>query len=280
MDWVKTKNILIIGLLITNLILAYQIYRSDSLFNQNSVEEDDSVKEIVGILEKKNIRINLDKVNYYTKLMDIEVAYERNKPDEVASKLLNRYNVNANGAFENANYTLAFPHKAMEIDMKYKNVPKTLSTIPMEEAKLVSDNFLRSLGFYSTDVLIANTQESKSNGSYEFQYKQRYKDLFLEDSSMTVTIHDGKVIAFTRKWLEVTRTSDMERIIIPPSKALLNFSAGFENPLKTTMIITSIELGYRLSGVQFKGDISSGDALPYWRISTSSGQTYFIEAIE
>lgn len=276
MDWSKTKNILILGLLITNLVLAFYIYKSEALFNRSQTAEKISIQDVISILEKKNVYINMENVNYFAKLNDVEVTYDQHLPDDVATKILGTYEKKGDTYF-GGKYRIDFSHDNIEMNMRYAGVELPGKAPTVEDGQVIAENFIKLLGYTDKDMVLAG--HSTDGHTLTLVYRKTYKELFLEDSFMKVMISNRNVVAFNRKWLDVTNVYDSTRRVIPPSKALFMFfdQIGYSDK---PMVITGIDLGYRLGGEQFTAEIRSGDALPYWRITTKSGQVFYIEAVE
>lgn len=276
MEWSKTKSILIIGLILTNIILSLYLFSSDSLFSKGDISEDQSLKEVITILEKNNIYINMDSVNYYRIIQDLELEYENYDIEKVSSKFLS-------GELTVENNKILAENKSLEvlsdIELSYVKADdnKSDQIIDIEMAHSIANRFISAAGFASDDRYIFNT--IIENGLITVVFKQNYNNFYLEDTYMNVTLSGEDVIAFKRKWFKVKNVYDNNRRVIAPSKALFLFMEKFEKS-DEKIIITDISFGYKLDTGVINSNVASGDAFPYWRIRTESDKIYFIEAVE
>ncbi|MGB3368741.1 MAG: hypothetical protein WBA54_14695 [Acidaminobacteraceae bacterium] len=276
MEWSKTKSILIIGLILTNIILSLYLFSSDSLFSKGDISEDQSLKEVITILEKNNIYINMDSVNYYRIIQDLELEYEGYDIEALSKKFLNGDLI----VEENKISTLdKYIEIISNIELLYINSDKldTNELVDLKEAYSIADRFISAVGFGSDDKYIFNT--IKEDASITVVYKQNYNNFFLEDTYMKVTISGDNVVEFNRKWFNIDNVYDNNRRVIAPSKALFLFMERFEKS-DEKIIITDISFGYKLDTGVINSNVASGDAFPYWRIRTESDKIYFIEALE
>ncbi len=276
MEWSKTKSILIIGLILTNIILALYLFSSDSLFSKGDVSEDQSLKEVIAILEKNNIFINMDSVNYYRVIQDLELEYEGYDIDLLSSKALD-YDIIFD---QNKAYSL---DKSIEIisDIEFAYLDHEIiegeEVIDISLAYDIAEGFISKLGFNTESKYISNTSVDENGVS--ITYKQNYNNFFLEDTFMTLTIRGDRVVSFNRKWFDIKNVYDNNRRVIAPSKALFIFMDKTSD-LDEKIVVEDISFGYKLDTGVINSNVASGDAFPYWRIITESDKIYFIEAVE
>lgn len=276
MEWSRTKSILIIGLLLTNIILGLYLFSSDSLFSKDDVTEDQSLKEVISILEKNNVFISMDSVTYYRIIQDLELEYISYDIGQASEKFLSKdYVINDNMSVSGDEYVKVESDIELVYSLDSESVDR--KEIDIEEAKIIADKFIFVKGFGSDDKYFWNV--SMEDGNYIITYKQKYNDFYLDDSYMTVTIKGSDVIEFKRKWFNVKNVFENNRRIIPPSKALFKFMDTYSDGLEK-IVVTDISFGYKLDTGIMSTNVESGDAFPYWRIRTDSDRIYFIEAVE
>jgi regulatory protein YycI of two-component signal transduction system YycFG len=275
-EWSKTKSILIIGLILTNSILALYLFSSDSLFSKGDISEDQSLKEVISILEKNNIYINMDSVNYYRIIQDLELEYENYDLEKLGRKVITEdYTSDGNKIYTRS--------KSIEIvsdtELLYRNNFETLDEkrLDLKDAESLASRFVSMIGFGSDDKYVFST--SIEDDTISIVYKQNYNGFFLEDTYMTVTIKGNNISEFRRKWFKINNVYDNNRRVIAPSKALFLFMEKFED-MDEKIVITDISFGYKLDTGVINSNVASGDAFPYWRIRTESDKIYFIEAVE
>lgn len=276
MEWSKTKSILIIGLILTNIILALYLFSSDSLFSKGDVSEDQSLKEVIAILEKNNIFINMDFVNYYRIIQDLELEYEGYDIDEISKKALDFDIVfDQNRAYSQ--------DKSIDIisDIEFSYLDNEIiegeEIVDISLAYDIAEAFISKLGFNTENKYISSS--SVDENGVTITYKQNYNNFFLEDTFMTLTIRGDRVVSFNRKWFEVKNVYDNNRRVIAPSKALFIFMDKTSD-LDEKIVVEDISFGYKLDTGVINSNVASGDAFPYWRIITESDKIYFIEAVE
>lgn len=276
LEWSKTKSILIIGLILTNVILSLYLFSSDSLFSKGDISEDQSLKEVISILEKNNIYINMDSVNYYQIIQDLELEYEIYELDKIGKSIIDGdFEVDENAAYSDNERVEIYSNT--EIVYENENNSTENSDADSKNAEIVADKFISKIGFSNDDKYIFST--SINDNTTTITYKQSYNGFFLEDTYMNVVVKGDTVVEFNRKWFKIKNVYDNNRRVIAPSKALFLFMDQFENS-NSKIIITDISFGYKLDTGVINSNVASGDAFPYWRIRTESDKIYFIEAIE
>lgn len=276
MEWSKTKSILIIGLILTNIILSLYLFSSDSLFSKGDISEDQSLKEVITILEKNNIYINMNSVNYYRFIQDLELEYEHYDIEALKDNFLDgEFMVEENKISSEGRYIEIISD--IELSYVVNDEMENDIVVDIEDAKSIADRFISLVGFRSDDKKIFST--TIEDDRIKIVYKQDYNNFYLEESYMDVVVKGNRVIEFRRKWFDVKNVYDNNRRVIAPSKALFLFMEKFEKS-DEKIIITDISFGYKLDTGVINSNVASGDAFPYWRIRTESDKIYFIEAVE
>lgn len=276
MDWSKTKSILIIGLILTNIILSLYLFSSDNLFSKGDISEDQSLKEVITILEKNNIYINMKSVNYYRIIQDLELEYEHYDVEALSEKFLTGDIIIDENKISSSN---KYIEVISDIEFIYGDSSEISKNILVDEkeASQIANRFITSIGFGLDDKYLYNS--ITEGNQITLIYKQNYNNFFLEDTYMNVTISGDSVVAFNRKWFNVKNVYENNRRVIAPSKALFLFMEKFEKS-DEKIIIIDISFGYKLDTGVINSSVASGDAFPYWRIRTESDKIYFIEAVE
>ena len=110
-------------------------------------------------------------------------------------------------------------------------------------------------------------------------YKNYIKGIAIEDSHITCTVRDGKIVDFERYWLNPVETGSMEKEVIPAGAALIKFMG--ENTAKEKIYIEGISLVYWLDSSAFDAESPVTDtAFPAWKITYNSGKSHYILAWE
>ncbi|BEP30397.1 two-component system regulatory protein YycI [Helicovermis profundi] len=280
MEWSKIKTILIVGLIITNIFLGVYVYSSDNLFNVHKLKEDQSIKEVIKLLEKKNIFVKMDNLTYFTKINDIELAYQEYDLEKSANVFLNKNFRKINESYVDSKNSLS----VKELELEFKNInfdsnlkSKNMLSITMDEAIKLASKFIALKGFEKDDYYI-NVKKTINNRILLI-FRQKYKNFYLDDSYMKFYIDDSGIEEFTRKWFDVKKVSKLSKEVIPPSKALFNLMKNYDRSDKKINIV-NIELGYKLETSTLNTIVTSGDAFPYWRITFKDGRIEYTRAVE
>lgn len=280
MDWKKSKLILILALLVTNLALIYNLMDSYRFFDNPVDHESEAWQQVLEIARQKQIDFNQPSVYYDKTLAGVRLEYQMYDPGQIAQNLLGPYTV-VLGKYRSDSgeeMTLENGNKLLYA----KNIPKGSETdqaIDPSVAKIKAEQFLNDIQFSSADMEFWHVQRQDNLTTVIF--RQYYRNLFLDDAYMAVTFQGSQVAKFERKWFNPPEDLNYTRNIIPPSKALFMTldtlaEAGEIAPFE----IKSLELGYRLDSSSLVSSVKAGEASPYWRVLTESGNVYYIEAQE
>lgn len=278
MDWIKSKSILILALLLTNLILVYSVMDSRKTFDDKEGKEVASWQEVAALAKQKQITVGKEPDFYKAKLPGVRLEYQMYDPDQIAQNLMGTYTVKL-GKYTSSlgeEMTLENGNKLLYA----KSIPKAdKHTLPLDlsMAQIKAERFLNDVQFSSADMVLWHVQQQDELTTVIF--RQYYKNLFLDDAYMAITFQGDQIAKFERKWFNPPEDLNYTRNIISPSKALFMamdtlYEAGDEPPIE----IKALELGYRLDSSSLVSSVKAGEASPYWRILTTSGKVYYIEA--
>lgn len=280
MDWTKSKSILMIALLLTNLILVFSLLDSYQVFDNKVDHEDKAWEQVLQVGKQKQISFNQPTILYSDTLEGVRLEYQMYDPEQIAQNLLGSYTV-VLGRYRSDTgdeMTLENGNKLLYA----KNVPKDQSSSqPLDGsvAKIKAEQFLNDIKFSSADMAFWDVQKKGSLTTVIF--RQYYNKLFLDDAYMAVTFQGIQVVKFERKWFNPPENLSYTRKIIRPSKALfMALDTIVEAGEKTPLEIKALELGYRLDSNSLVSSVKAGEASPYWRVLTESGKVYYIEAQE
>lgn len=278
MDWIKSKSILIIALLLTNFILLLNVLDSRHTFDTKSVTEDEEWGRVLQIASDKGVKLLKEDLVYKEVLSGVRLEYQVYDPEQIATNFLGIHELvlgkytNTQGdemTLENGN-KLLYAKNIQNLDTK--------SPMDVETAKTKADQFLNDIQFASADMRFWDVRQS--DGVTTVIYRQYYEDLFLDDAYMAVTFKGSQISTFERKWFNPPEILTYTRKIIAPSKALFlatdKVREGVGKDKKVE--IESMELGYRLDSSSLVSSVKAGEASPYWRILTDQGMVYYIEA--
>ncbi len=278
MDWIKSKSILIIALLLTNAILIFNLFDLQQIFYNTTEGPTNPWEEVLKIARGKQVTLIQETVDSPKVLQGLRLEYQMYSPEQVAQSLLGNFTV-VLGKYRNEIGDEMTLENGNEL-LYAKSIPKVnISAAPLtnESAKDKAEEFLKDIQFSSADMKYWAIETAE--GQSTVVYRQYYKGLFLDDAYMRITFKGNQISSFERKWFNPPEVLDYERAIISPSKAVflvLDSLSEAEEPVPVT--ITQMELGYRLDTDTLVSSVKSGDASPYWRFLTDSGRVYYIEA--
>lgn len=278
MDWIKSKSILILALVLANLVLVYSVMDSRKAFDGNVSHEAESWKQVVAIANQKQVRILEAPAYFKESLPGVRLEYQMYDPDQIAQNLMGTYTVRL-GKYTNnmgEEMTLENGNKLLYA----KNIPSegaNVNALDINMAKIKAERFLDDVQFSSADMMLWNVQQQDQLTMVIF--RQYYKNLFLDDAYMAVTFQGDQIVKFERKWFNPPEDLNYTRKIITPSKALfMAIDTLYEANDLPPIEIKALELGYRLDSSSLVSSVKAGEASPYWRVLTSSGKVYYIEA--
>lgn len=267
MDWAKSKNILIVAFIITNIFLIYNIQGGIYKVDETVAIDDKIVKDTKNILKEKDIIVEAQVPKTVIEMAPIDVEYERYDKKDI-QKLVksNDWNI------------------SVENEKLLRLRTEALSDnyfMAREDAYRIAENFIKKLEFNNSGETLWNIVEY--NNRYEVIFKQTYKAKFLENSYMKVLVSTNGVEEFERIWLKPIIKDRNKREIMPATKALLKVIDKLEGESKPVQI-REISLGYWFDPSQISyinsENTTSGTAFPAWRIVTSNNTVKFVSAYD
>lgn len=279
MDWMKSKSILLLALLLTNLVLLWNVLESRHVFESTKANEADEWQRVLTLSDQRQIELqNKEAVYYISNLSGVRLEYQMYDAEQIASRLLGVNSVLL-GKYSNASgdqLTLENGNKLLYA----KNIQTTTdkSNFDIEEAKRRANQFLEDSGFASADMKLWDTKQSGDTTTVI--YRQYYEQLFLDDAYMAVTFKGKQMSTFERKWFNPPEHLNYSRQIMPPSKALFLALDQIQVKPEEKRTIKAFELGYRLDSSSLVSSVKAGEASPYWRVLMDTGDVYYVEAQE
>ena len=241
MDWSKTKNILIIALIATNIFLLVTYMTKND--KETSIADMDV---LVSVLEERNVYVDTEIPEYQDKLPAITLTYT-DKKQQIASGLSENSYVLDNGA-----HSGAVAHEEMAIQC------------------------LKDCGLYSEDIVFDKV-EKEDDGITIARFENIYKDMVIGGSYVDVIFKDGVVVDVSNQFVSVEAASKRKLEIISPEEALLVLMS--EKDQNEAIRVTDIELVFWINDSSFESaGLVSDTAFPAWEIVTRDGEVYYIEA--
>jgi len=279
MDWSKAKTILIVAFIITNLLLAYVLLNSEK--QVETTLNDSFVEDVIGILERKNITINVNIPRDIPSLNTIMVEYETIEPNEI-----NRYFFNGEGKLENKGsgiVEISYGDELVTIANKKilsytnNNSEVKYSDLDEDKAKELALNFLEERNYDTSDMKLSFV---KSDGkSFSLEFTKIYNDRYLEKSNTNIFVDSSGVKKLERMWLNPIEEGEKYIYINTAPKALLSLLSEEKAYGKA---IDEISLCYYFDPaeqdfVDNPEDAKRGKTVPAWRVLFEDGTKIIID---
>lgn len=291
MDWAKAKSILIIGFIITNLFLGYNVLKDLEDKNYAYTLSEERINDVKQIIEEKNIIIKADIYQKIKQPPELTVEYETYDRQEIEEKFPGFQSEDEKEIrYYRYNELVEVPFHKKSITYIKKAVPSIKDEIDEKEAKKIANEFIGSHGFESDDVEFWNIKEK--DGKFEIEYKQKYQDVILDNGYMKINIKNSEVVRFDRRWLRPLDTKFSDKKGTPVTKALLlaidELKAKKENE-DSVVVIDDIKMVYSLDSYKFPElvneewyeiDENNGTCSLYWRIRLENKDYIDKEAYE
>lgn len=279
MDWKKSKNILILALILTNLALFAMTGGFQKLMDGNR-EEDPLLPSVISMLSNRGIGVNAELPPNFKSIYAVDLEYNEVNTLALASQFLGADYEKREDLFMGSDGSLFLV--ALEREMRFEK-PKHLwaSVEPLDEALAwqAAEAFLQTNGFDHADRI--PWRYSVETDHVVLEWRQFYGAYFLEEAFIRVRLTGDQVVSFERRWFNEPQPQENVHKVIQPSKALFLAAeeiaaSGSDQPVK----IESITLGYKLETGSLTTGITSGEASPYWRVRLSDERVIFVEAVE
>ncbi|MDR2356027.1 MAG: hypothetical protein LBE16_07505 [Clostridiales Family XIII bacterium] len=238
MDWGKAKNILIVALLVTNLVLlGTYVLRETQRFG---ADDDDTLRRI---------------------LTEYKVFIETELPKQPGpmAVLYVRPETEDGALIEEALAEQApIPNEDREAMLRAANA------------------VLERCGFMTENTKPLTPPETEG-GETILRYRNMFGDIPIEESYILCTIRDGRVAKLSRKWYTPLELHDTRGKIIKPIEALMQLlpEKDKEEALIVRDVELVYRVNPDRPGVEsFVGDT----ALPAWKITDSNGSVSYVDA--
>lgn len=250
MDWSKAKNILIVALLATNLILLGAIYVEKA--EVKSSDEATLREDTVLLLKEHGIYVEEDIIpEKDQRLPVLFVKYEEGDQSIIASVLEDSDIRVAEGAGE-------------------------------EAYRQAADQLILLAGFYRKSMVYRSVIEEE--GTVTVNYGMEYEGFSVDNSQLAVTFEDGRPVDMMRKWAEPFSMGKNKKQVMPALTALIKFMTEQETAVpeeeRDDIFIEEIRLVYWLEGYEESDNVSEDTAVPYWCIHYNGDQLSYIAAYE
>ncbi len=256
MDWSKSKNIMIIALLFTNVFLLFMYITKNDILN--SGEENEIY---IKALKNKNVEIDCPVKMKLEKMHTLKITYDKETLDK------------KNNFFSNENNSV-LKEILQGKELTEKEVKKCIETI-FEKSKLPNK--------YLVFKEIVKDENPHSLGNIRVTYQNYYKNKGIGGSFVDFYFQDEKLVNIQGKFIQDIAESENQIQISNPYIAMLDFVSQKEKnqkdeiPQKT--VIKGIEEAFVINGKLFQGeDVLSDTAFPAWEILFDEDGVVYIES--
>lgn len=284
MDWPKIKNILIVLLIATNLMLGFIIIEDKELYRQANAS---NLQDILTLYKENDITLVHEAFDFPDVISSIQLDFEQ-IPETMVSELLG-----PGFMFDGEKYSIKDEiviFDEMEIlwskQTHYRRVSnddeqnlRWFETV--ENPDVLNETFEIIKTFKNANNLDLEFEktEVKALGNYQIVTMRHMRnDLVIEESKVVYWIHYGEVVGFKQSWpVNIGSAEATNYDIISVDRALYSVMVNF----KAGDSIQNITLVYKLNDQSFQvSDLISGEALPYYRFMTNQGKIYYVQAVE
>lgn len=239
MDWSKSKNILIIALIATNIFLLF------TYITKNSQESSATNQEVLfTVLEGRNIFVDIELPVKYDKMPAITIAYNNDKDGLIEENLRSsKYSVSKDAG-----------------DKDYQRA---------------AEKFLKDCELNSENLIFDSVTQEES--TVIVRYRNYYKESMIGDSFVDITFDKGILTDITRQFLTPVEQSKKKLNVISPEEALLIFMS--EKETNEEVHVEDMKLVFWVNDSSFDEDaLVSDTAFPAWQITYNGGLTTYIDA--
>ncbi|NLY10068.1 MAG: hypothetical protein GXZ11_09330 [Tissierellia bacterium] len=282
MDWRKSKQILIVALIILNIFLYVGVRQKYSVGVVETKEK--TMATLQDELLRSGIKIDAAiPTEIGDNIFILDVAYEQYNPRAYNEKIFlgnGEVSLPVDGVV-----TVSYKKEKIEFmkrgEISYENnsVKSEEMVSESEALNTIALDFFSVFGISSRDMHLDTISRSESGKGYKLQYGKIHRGIPLETAYTVVEIEGGAVVKMNRRWLMVEKEGDKPSEVADPYKVLFSL-VGDESLRGKT--IKSIELcnyfddeagAYITEGES----IVRGRAFPAWRIRFDDGVYKILE---
>lgn len=277
MDWNKSKTILIISLIVTNIFLFTALYVQKH--QVKSLAENRSTVE--KLLSEKHITLDTSLPEGKARANPLIVEAETQDVH-----LLNRWFFNGEGEVEytdNEQTVIAKQNEKLTVSngnsLIYENEISEMSeqNLDVDDAMNMAVSFLNKRQIDTADMKLMKT--SKVGKFVELSFSKVYNDKLVMFTETTMRVGPSGVKRMERYWLSVREEGSGFVEISPASKAILTLLNTEQNYGKT---VSSMQLCYHFNPkaqgyVSKLSEVSKGRAIPAWIVGFADGSSAIID---
>lgn len=283
MDWSKTKTILIVALLLTNLMLLITFFIEQSRFE---VESDNNLKDVMKLYENKGVTIRQKELDFPETIKSVNIEFKTIPVEVVDSIFGSNYEYDGNQYLSGDQRILLNDTELIySVGHHQTRVTQDLLTALINAVEIKSEETIKiykdiAQDFLDKADLVGNFDmiEAYELGDYTLlKGHQIHEGIILAESKSNFWFYKGELVGFRREnWTNISSTAGSKYDIISVDRVLY----GILPKLSSTDEIESLSIVYKLNDESLLvKDLVMGEALPYYRLVTSHGNEYHIRAV-
>ncbi|MDO5301358.1 MAG: hypothetical protein Q4E76_02525 [Tissierellia bacterium] len=221
MDWTKSKNIFIIVLLVTNLILL-GLYFSKNIQYRGRDESWRFGREVKKVLERGDIHVKTSIPGKSPQLPTFKVAYESADGPRLNQRFFGGLGeITRNEAtYLQLVYGEASVHFIDGRRLLYEAPGHIGQAVSGERAQQIALEFLELRGFDTQDMELVDVKEQ--GDEVLLSYTAKVKGHYLESTYTYITVSGAQVSSMDRLWVNLLEKRPEKRAPMPAAKALLH----------------------------------------------------------
>ena len=244
MEWSKIKNILIIALILTDILLISLLILSDK--EESAEDSSISIEDALLVLSKNDITVSAQIPDTAPEMPVLTLTYDSD-----------------NGSFF---YTSSEAALELTEETAMDLANSFISSLNLPEAE---NNSLKAVSVYPAEA--PDTRYIVSFGSY-------YEDHKLEDSYILCYVSPEGVTEMLKNHASAEDSGNSKQKIVPAASALLKYMNQIKTAdPKASKEVIDISLVYKVDS-PYDGNITSDTAFPIWKITASDNSITYISA--
>lgn len=282
MDWPKIKTILIFVLIITNILLGYSYNKEKIRFQ---VEQENNLQDVIKLYASKGVEIEAKKLEFDSEIRSVNVSFDAYDVSHVDLLLGNEYQFDGNIYVEGDQFVFLTDSSILygkeahrdRVILDHEASLRLAKNVTIDEKELYvkkAQQFIEEHGF----KILKGNSEVLELGKYRLvKMTQNFEGVEFQESKTMIWFFEEDVVGFKREnIINISDTAGTKYDIISIDKVLY----GLLPKLNEGDVIESINIIYKLNDESLLvTDLVIGEALPYYRIVTKSGEEYHVRAV-
>ena len=282
MDWPKIKTILIFVLIITNILLGYSYNKEKIRFQ---VEQENNLQDVIKLYASKGVEIKAKKLEFDSEIRSVNVSFDAYDVSHVDLLLGNEYQFDGNIYVEGDQFVFLTDSSILygkeahrdRVILDNESSLRLAKNVTIDEKELYvkkAQQFIEEHGFKT----LKGNSEVLELGNYRLvKMTQNFEGVEFQESKTMIWFFEEDVVGFKREnIINISDTEGTKYDIISIDKVLY----GLLPKLNEGDVIESINIIYKLNDESLLvTDLVIGEALPYYRIVTKSGEEYHVRAV-